>query len=158
MKFKNTYNLWCHYEKDNWNLDGYKKLYTISDAKSFWKLYNNWDNIGGLLGKQFFLMKDDITPRWEDPSNINGGCWSLKLTFDDYKEIWEMLSILFVVDELTPIENDITGISICLKKNDKIVIKIWNSSKENANIEKLNKIIFEEYKPEIIYIANNPEI
>lgn len=158
MKFKNTFTLWCHYEKDNWNLDGYKKIYTITDAKSFWKLYNNWENIGGLLSKQYFLMKGDITPRWEDPMNKDGGCWSIKLGFSEYKEIWEMLSILFVVDEISQTKEDVTGLSICLKKNEKIIIKIWNNSKKESNIEKLNKIIFEEYKPEIIYIANNPDV
>lgn len=157
MEFNNTYKLWCHYEKDNWKLSGYKVLCSINNEKSFWELYNNWDKIGGLLGKQFFLMKNDITPRWEDKANINGGCWSFKLNLDNCKMIWEMLSILLVVDEMSPDKENINGLSICLKKNDKVVIKIWNSSKNKSKIESLNKIIFEEYNPEIIYIANNPD-
>jgi len=156
MKFNCTYTLWCHYEKDNWNLSGYKKLYEINDAKSFWELFNNWDNIGGLLGKQFFIMKKGITPRWEDKANYHGGCWSFKLNLDDYEEIWQMLSTLLMVDELSKNFSDINGLSICLKKNEKVVIKIWNKNKNNYKIENLNKIIFEEYNPEIIYIANNP--
>ena len=157
MNFVNNFNLWCHYEKDNWDLNGYRNLYKISSAEDFWKLYNNWDNLGGLLRKQYFLMKNNITPRWEDPANKEGGCWSIKLTINDYYDIWEMLSLLLVVDELSLVKNDITGISICQKKNDKVVIKIWNKSKENSKIDNLNKIIFEEFRPEIIYIANNPE-
>ena len=50
----------------------------------------------------------------------------------------------------------LNGLSICLK-NEKVVIKIWNKNKNNNKIEHLNKIIFEEYNPEIIYIANNPD-
>ena len=42
----------------------------------------------------------------------------------------------------------------CLE-NEKVVIKIWNKNKNNNKIEHLNKIIFEEYNPEIIYITNN---
>tara|TARA_B110000908_G_scaffold172389_1_gene239507 strand:+ start:74 stop:553 length:480 start_codon:yes stop_codon:yes gene_type:complete len=156
MQFNNEFKLWCHYEKDNWNIDGYKMIYKINDSKSFWELYNNWDNIGGVLCKQFFLMKNNINPRWEDKANRNGGCWSFKLNLEDYKDIWEMLSILFVVGELSKEYGDINGLSICLKKNDKIVIKIWNSSKNKNQIENLNRIIFDEYNPEIIYIANNP--
>ena len=156
MEFKNTYKLWCHYEKDNWKLSGYKVLYSINDEKSFWELYNNWNNIGGLLGKQFFLMKDNISPTWEDKANFNGGCWSFKLNLNNYKDIWQMLSLLLVVNSLSNDSDDINGLSICLKKNDKVVIKIWNSCKKKNQIENLNKIIFEEYNPEIIYIANNP--
>ena len=43
MEFKNTYKLWCHYEKDNWELNGYRMIYEIKNDKSFWELYNNWD-------------------------------------------------------------------------------------------------------------------
>ena len=45
MQFNNEFKLWCHYEKDNWNIDGYKMIYKINDSKSFWELYNNWDMI-----------------------------------------------------------------------------------------------------------------
>ena len=156
MELKNNFNLWCHYEKDNWDISGYRNIYKITTAKDFWELYNNWDNLGGLLRKQYFLMRNNITPRWEDPENRNGGCWSIKLSNNDYYNIWETLSNLLVVDELSIVKNDITGISICQKKNDKVVIKIWNKSKSNSKIDNLNKIIFEEFRPEIIYIANNP--
>ena len=51
--FKNEWNLWYHHQKDNWSLDGYRKLYTIKNISDFWNLYNNWDKIGGIRNKHF---------------------------------------------------------------------------------------------------------
>lgn len=157
MEFKNYFTLWCHFEKDNWSLSGFRKCYQINNAQDFWELYNNWDKLNGIFYKQYFLMKNDITPRWEDENNRDGGCWSIKLNINEAPIIWEKLSMLLVVDELSSVKDDINGISICLKKGDKVVIKIWNKSKKQSTIENLNKILFEEYNPEIIYIANNPQ-
>lgn len=157
MEFKNNFTIWCHFEKDNWELSGYRKCCKIKNAQDFWEIYNNWDKLGGILSKQYFFMKNDITPRWEDENNRFGGCWSIKLNIDEAPIIWEKLSMLLVVDELSSKQDDINGISICLKKGDKVVIKIWNKSKKQSKIEYLNKIIFEDYQPEIIYIANNPQ-
>jgi hypothetical protein len=156
MLFKNTWNLWVHHNKDVWDVSGYKKLYTINNALDFWKLFNSWEEIDGLLSKQFFLMKNNITPIWEDEQNKNGGCWSLKVIDYEADDLFELLSVLMVSEELSNLPDTITGLSICLKKNNTVVIKIWNNNKNNSNIDLLNKKIFDIYNDEIIYIANNP--
>lgn len=149
----NTWNLWYHHYKDDWTINGYRNIYKINSPKSFWELYNNWDKIGGLLSKQFFIMKENITPLWEDKMNKNGGCWSLKININIAKEMWEYLSVLLITNNLYNNDN-INGLSICLKKNNICVIKIW--IKENSNdINLLNKNIFNKYNPELIFIVNN---
>lgn len=155
--FVNNWNLWYHHIKDDWSIKGYKKIYNITNSDTFWKLYNNWDKIGGLLCKQFFLMKNDIQPLWEDESNKNGGCWSFKINENQVNQLWEELSILLVTDEIL-IENkqDIVGLSLCLKKNNFCVVKIWNSNCNNNSIKLLNPKILEKWGIEIIYIANVP--
>ena len=156
MEFKNKWNLWVHHNKDVWDLTGYKKLYTIKDATSYWKLFNSWDEIDGLLSKQYFLMKDNITPIWEDEENKNGGCWSLKVIDYEADSLFELLSVLMITEELSSLSDIINGLSTCLKKNNTVVIKIWNNNKNHSNIDLLNKKIFDIYNDEIIYIANNP--
>ena len=39
----------------------------------------------------------------------------------------------------------------------KLSLKFGIKIRKQSKIEYLNKIIFEEYNPEIIYIANNPD-
>ena len=153
MEFKNTWNVWYHHTKDNWKLSGYRKIYNISNIKNFWELYNNWNRLGGILSKQFFVMKNNITPLWEDKMNINGGCWSLKININLAEKLWEYLSILLVGENIYDNDN-INGLSICVKKNNICVIKIWIKYNNN-NIKLLNKDIFEKYQPEILFIINN---
>ena len=47
-------------ERDNWKISGYKKIYEIQTISDFWKLYNNWNRLGGINYKHFFIMKNDV--------------------------------------------------------------------------------------------------
>ena len=53
--FENDWNLWYHNLRDVWTIDGYKKIYNIKTIKDYWKLYNNWDKLGGVNNKHFFI-------------------------------------------------------------------------------------------------------
>ena len=55
--FKNSWNLWYHSKKDNWTISGYEKIYTINKISDYWKLYNNWDKLGGVNNKHFFYYE-----------------------------------------------------------------------------------------------------
>ena len=54
-KFEYKWNLWFHSEKDNWTLEGYKKIYEIITIANFWKLYNSWNKSKELTLKHFFF-------------------------------------------------------------------------------------------------------
>jgi hypothetical protein len=157
-KLKYNWNIWYHHEKDNWKLSGYKQLYNINSANGFWKFYNNWDKVGGVTNKHFFLMREDVTPIWEDKNNINGGCWSFKIQEDQAEDLWEDLSVYLVCNELCPsIVDEIMGLSICLKKNNNTVIKIWNKNSKNNSLKLINEYILKKWGMDIIYIAHMPE-
>jgi hypothetical protein len=130
---KHTWNMWYHHEKDNWKVSGYRQFYTIKTIEDFWRMFNNWDKVGGITSKHFFLMRENITPIWEDPNNINGGCWSFKVQEDQANNLFEELAVHMICDKLCPysFENnldEILGLSVCLKKNNNVVIKIWNKN------------------------------
>lgn len=153
-----TWNLWYHHEKDNWKLSGYKKIYSIKTIGDFWRFYNNWDKVGGITNKHFFLMRDNVTPLWEDPENINGGCWSFKVHEDQANDLWEDLSVYLLCNQLCPtINNDILGLSVCLKKNNNTVIKIWNKKSKLNSLKLINESILKKWGTDIIYIAHMPD-
>ena len=156
MEFTDKWNVWYHHTKDNWTLAGYKNIYTITNMLDFWKLYNNWDNIGSLTAKHFFLMKNDIKPIWEDTRNRTGGCWSFKITDNMANDLWEDLSVLIVCDELIT-ETEALGLSIVVKKNNTCVVKIWNSDSNMNSIKYINKTILKKWGTDIIYIAHMAE-
>jgi len=156
---KNIWKLWYHAEKDNWKLSGYKIIYTINTDDEFWKFYNNWDKIDDITNKYFFLMKDNITPIWEDPKNINGGCWSFKIHEDQAEDLWIDISMYLVCEILCPsIQDEIVGISICLKKNSNCIVKIWNNNSKNNSLKLLNENILKKWGTDIIYIAHMPDV
>lgn len=157
-KFQNNWTIWYHNSKDDWTINGYKKIYTIKNIEDYWKLYNNWDKLGTINNKHFFIMKNEITPIWEDKNNKNGGCWSYKVTENMAQQLWDDLSLYLVTEKLSSIENDIVGLSACLKKNNFSVIKIWNKESKNNSLNLLANEILKKYGHDIIYIAHMPDI
>jgi hypothetical protein len=155
-KFSDNWNVWYHHTKDNWTIDGYKKIFKIDNGIDFWKLYNNWESLGSITARHFFLMKNDTQPVWEDPINMKGGCWSFKIVDSMAAELWEDLSVLIVSNEL--VQGTIAlGLSITLKKNNTCVVKIWNDDSNKNSIKHINKNILKKWGTDIIYIAHMAE-
>ena len=158
---KHTWNLWYHHEKDNWKVSGYRQFYTIKTIEDFWKIFNNWDKVGGITNKHFFLMRENITPIWEDPNNINGGCWSFKVQEDQANTLFEELAVYMLCDKLCPYTNEYTdeilGLSVCLKKNNNVVVKIWNKKSKSNSLKSINENILKKWGMDIIYIAHMPD-
>jgi hypothetical protein len=159
-KLNDQWVLWYHHSPNNWKLDGYRQIYTISDIQDFWNIFNNINIIGGITSLHFFLMRKGVTPLWEDPKNKHGGCWSIKVTKDMASNIWELLSILLVTEQVLnnpdSYEN-VNGLSICIKNNSSAIIKIWISNNSYNAIKNLSKKIVDKFGYNIIYKHNNPE-
>jgi hypothetical protein len=156
-KLSRQWSLWYHQDKDNWKITGFKNIYTMETINDFWQLYNNWDKLGSINQKHYFLMQKEITPIWEDENNRKGGCWSFKVHENQAQELWDDLSIYLVTEKLSSKQNDITGLSICLKKNNYSVVKIWNRNSKENSLALLNEAILKKWGMDIIYIAHIPE-
>ena len=134
FELKTTWVLWFHKLNDNkWGIDSYEKileLKTYDDILFMLKKINNI-NCG-----MFFLMKENIKPIYEDPQNIKGGYWSLRITKKESDIFWKKFVYYLCIDNITKTENDeinINGMSISPKVNNNI-FKIWNN-----NFKKINK-------------------
>lgn len=153
----NVYVLWYHDIHDNnWGIDSYHKVCDLRTASDFWKLFNNFGDIG-FYNRQFFLMKENIQPIWEDEENRHGGVFSFKIDTPSSNKIWEDLAMMMVCDKISTDGTDITGLSIN-PKNNWAIIKIWNKD-SNKDFE---KILTEQIKTKYSYLsmkykANAPE-
>ena len=135
----NGYVLWYHsITEKSWDMDTYinlcedlenKKISSFEELIDIYNILNNNFNAG-----MFFLMKDGILPKWEDPNNINGGYWSFKVSKKKSNLIWKKLSLGLIGNSLTDnkkyMEN-ITGISVSPKISN-CVMKIWNSTNKQS--------------------------
>jgi hypothetical protein len=75
-------------------------------------------------------MKQKINPLWEDPNNIEGGCFSYKVTNKFVFNTWKTLCYCIIGDTLSTnldFNQTITGITISPKKNF-CIVKIWVST------------------------------
>ena len=87
-----------------------------------------------------FAMKTGITPRWEDPKNKNGGCFSFKVINKFVISVWKSLFYSMCGETIFEKMNDnllVNGITISPKKNF-CIIKIWM---ENCSIQDANLIV-----------------
>lgn len=124
------YTLYSHAARSNtWELSSYEKMITLYTVSDYWKFMNNFYKLDTKL-TQYFLMKNNITPRWEDDANRNGGKCSFKLEHVRSIELWEDLCSRMICDVLTSNKNDINGVTYC-PKNSYVIIQIWNSDGNN---------------------------
>ena len=130
--------LWYHQPDDmNWDTNSYKEVCKISSIEDFWLIYNNIKS-SQIENGMFFLMRENVFPRWEDSKNKNGGCWSFKVEKKKVYSIWLDLCICITGEKIMSNIDDTTyinGVSISPKKGFSI-IKIWISDK-NKNKKSL---------------------
>jgi hypothetical protein len=145
MASNETYlnDIWAMYFHDpydhNWNIDSYKLISTISSVEEFVNVFNTFKDL--FYKGMFFLMREHITPRWEDEHNENGGCFSYKLSkFALEEKLFEACSQVIgeMLGKTDEFSGNINGISISPKKNY-YIIRIWikynkYASKSNYNI------------------------
>jgi hypothetical protein len=127
----NNWTCWIHYQNDNiWTLDRYQNITTLVTLKDAVLFIENLDE--DIIKKSMlFFMKDSILPLWESEDNINGGCFSYKISNTNIVNIFKILLYKIIGNTLINDENtlnNINGISISPKKNF-CIIKIWMRNK-----------------------------
>ena len=135
-------DVWCLYFHDpydmNWEANSYKFITTISSVKDFIEIYKTFNEL--LTKGMFFIMREHITPRWEDDNNKNGGCWSFKINKNEVLDkLFEITSQILgeTLGKNDLISSNINGISICPKKNYHI-IRIWIKTNQNLSKDNYN--------------------
>ena len=130
--------LWYHSVNDNkWTEDSYRKLCELNSLEDMWKLMNT---ISTFTSGMFFLMREDIFPRWEDINNIDGGYWSFRVTKKNTDDAWQNLIATLISNNLMKDINNmplINGISLSPKINN-CIIKIWSNDFTKNDIKLLN--------------------
>jgi len=135
------WNLYYHLPHDkNWDLSGYTIIMNSIDTVEKVIALNDTIHENVVKNCMLFVMRDGITPMWEDPRNRNGGCFSYKVINKAVPEVWRNLFYGLCGESLC-IENQhnkhINGITISPKKNF-CIIKIWL---DTANLQDPNMII-----------------
>ena len=122
--------LWAHLPHDtDWSLGSYKNIMCIKFVEEMVSLYSCLPE-ALVKNCMLFLMREGITPMWEDKENRNGGCFSYKVSNNDVPEVWRSLSYILTGETISAdpkFISKVTGITISPKKNF-CIMKIWLSS------------------------------
>ena len=134
-ELNNRWTLWAHLPHDtDWSINSYKKILTIGTVEEGIAVT---ETLPEVLVKNcmLFLMKEGITPIWEDPRNRNGGCFSYKISNKSVYDVWKELSYVVMGESISSQSSFVScvnGITISPKKNF-CIIKIWMSTCANQN-------------------------
>lgn len=158
-KLKSNWVLWAHLPQDNnWNLDSYIKIGTVSTIEETVSLMSSLP-VSMVKNCMLFFMRNNVKPHWEDVQNRNGGCFSYKVLDKNIYDSWKYLCYVTAGNSVSgnlDFNSKVTGITISPKKKF-CVIKIWLSDCEyqNAGIitDEINDIqsygcLFKKHVPE----------
>jgi hypothetical protein len=146
LKMNNYYRLLAHHNADsNWNFNSYHHVSTLKTWEDVSKLFNtlNLTNYkSNITNFDFFIMKNEISPLWEDEENRYGSICSVKI--DTLKDGYNILKTIFInvcnntlmniSKNNVPHWNIINGVSFSCKKIENVsstveqdysMIKIW---------------------------------
>lgn len=140
-ELNNRWTLYYHLlSNNNWDIDSYVKLHDFDNLE---QIIENFKYLDEDICKKtmLFLMREDINPIWEDEKNINGACYSFKISNKIISNIWKNICFNLVSENLLN-ENEeiINGVSISPKKFF-CILKIWINDKKYNNLKFNNENI-----------------
>lgn len=134
-KLKYKWNLWAHLPQDpDWTVKSYKKIYQFKNVEETIAITESLPE-GLIKNCMLFVMRDGVTPMWEDQKNRNGGCFSYKVSNKNVYEVWRDLTYVLTGESISSnvvFVNSVTGITISPKKNF-CIVKIWMTNCEHQN-------------------------
>lgn len=123
-------------------------IYTIKDVEDWWLLYSYILLPSKLRVKNdYMLFRGDIEPKWEDPSNKNGGKWQLvlpnKYRVDKLDGMWLTTILSMIGEHYGDLGSFVNGAYLQRRqKEDRI--SLWTSSaeeKDREGTETIGKIL-----------------
>lgn len=155
-------DVWCFYFHDpydnKWTNESYKLLGTIGSVEEFWQHHQC---ISQYIQKgMFFMMREHVQPTWDDASNIDGGCLSIKVLKEDLPMFWEDICVKLLGESLLTEDarnkwDCVNGIS-CSPKKHFCIVKIW--VKDPAMDDKSIYNLLKCFNGEILYKSNRDNI
>jgi hypothetical protein len=134
MKLNSQWTVWIH-ENDNqdWDLASYESIYHINSIGSMWRFLSVFDNLNKNV-RQYYIMRDGITPIWEDNNNKNGAICSIMIDnttrggkngrCDLGVDAFTALCILVLNESFVKDNNDINGLCYSIKSKS-VLNKLW---------------------------------
>lgn len=120
-------------------------IYAIEQVEQFWSLYTHLNPPSALTPTTDYLLFHSgvLRPVWEDPFNLSGGKWIIRLKKGVSDRLWEDLVLAVLgeqFDDLQPPGDEekdewpgICGCTISVRPNEDI-ISVWNRYEADTKV------------------------
>ncbi len=146
--------LWSHLPQNpDWTLKSYNQICSLNTLEDVIAILNIIpDNL--LTSCMIFIMREGVTPLWEDVKNKDGGCFKYRIINKHVPQTLKHMVYTLVGETLSSNKlflQNVTGITISPKKKF-CILKVWTSNCDfqnsdiiniDNNILNTNKAIFE---------------
>lgn len=140
-RLANKWVLWAHLPQEpSWSMDSYIQVMTITYVEEMLSLIHTLPE-KLIVECMLFLMKENISPTWEDDKNKQGGSFSYKIN-NRIRDTWKDVSYCLIGNTLSTdasFQKDITGISISPKKNF-CILTVWMTSCNHRDPTKITLV------------------
>ncbi|KAI7822922.1 translation initiation factor eIF 4e-like domain-containing protein [Gamsiella multidivaricata] len=110
-----------------------KRIAGFGSVEAFWGIYSHLRRPHELPHvSDYHLFKKGVRPVWEDPVNINGGKWIVRLKKGLASRYWENL-VMAVIGDQFDVGEEICGIVLSIRGAEDI-LSIWNQSADEGRI------------------------
>ncbi|KAJ2307637.1 hypothetical protein IWW55_000864 [Coemansia sp. RSA 2706] len=119
------------------------KIATVATVEAFWAAYSHLkraDQVPTIT--DYHMFRAGVRPVWEDPANISGGKWMIRLKKGLSPRMWERLAMA-VVGDMFGVGEEVCGIVLSIR-NSEDIISLWNKTaldtKSNLHIRDTMKL------------------
>jgi hypothetical protein len=156
--------LWSHLPQNpDWTLKSYNQICTLNTLEDVIAVLNIIpDSL--LTSCMLFIMREGITPMWEDVKNKDGGCFKYRIINKHVPQTLKHMVYTLVGETLSSNKlflQNVTGITISPKKKF-CILKVWTSNCDfqNSDVINIDNIILNTNKAifEIHDVSLNKEL
>jgi len=149
ISLENTWSIWFdRYKGAGLTVEEYAaslhQLGSFDTIQSFWRWYNNLPLTNKLRPRDsYHLMKNNIRPRWEDPANVGGGSFSIRVPKSDTDAAWLQVLLATVGEQFSRTMNekdDICGVTVSIRRDENL-ITVWHRNATQANVFQFSAFI-----------------
>ncbi|KAI9295763.1 eukaryotic translation initiation factor 4E [Neoconidiobolus thromboides FSU 785] len=132
-----TWTFWFMHRPPGQKITNYeesmKRIASFSSIEDFWAVYSHLRRPSDLPTiSDYHLFKHGVRPVWEDPENITGGKWLIRIKKGLASRYWESL-VLAIISDQFEVGNEVCGAVLSIRLNEDI-ISVWNKTAKDQEI------------------------
>ncbi|KAJ2780748.1 hypothetical protein GGI15_003431 [Coemansia interrupta] len=142
-----AWTFWFMHRMPGHKIDDYEaamiKIASFASVESFWAVYSHLkrpDEVPTIT--DYHMFRQGVRPVWEDPANVSGGKWMIRLKKGLSSRLWEKLAMA-VVGDVFGLGDEICGIVLSIR-NSEDILSLWNKNaldlRTNAHIRDMMKL------------------